>query len=363
MRFLKIFLLIFGFLSLVWANPLFAEGERKLSHQEALEIALETLKIPERYILSGSNDLFDYYPTWTFYLEDKDNREDRIEIRVDAENGMLRFYANYNPEEATKAMTEDEAKTLALSFLEAHLSPEEFQQLYLILNIRWSFYEENPSYEFNFRRSVNGYPFLQDGIIVTIYNGKVHRYDVKWTKVTPKPEGDKVMEPAQARALFHSHFGLELGYIPDTPYFDYGFTDKELTLAYYPKAEGVYLDTKNQTFFRNYGHLVPKIPLYTVEPMSRENKGITKALDLDQEGAKKIARDFISLPGNFNLQGSFRTENNFWTFAWGLDEDQMERTVVTVDGNTGEITKYYTPESLIGSTKDMNVDWWSTFLS
>ena len=354
MRFLRVCLIIFGLVCMFSSSAL-AAAEQKITSQEALDIAVKKLNIPESYKMVSSNDLFGYYPTWTFYLEEEGEKENRIEVRVDAENGMIRFANFYNYNLDYKVIAESDAKKVALEYIKAQFSEEDYRQLYLVPNHRWSYYTDDTSHEFKFRRSVNGYPFLDDGVVVSVHSGGVGRFEVKWTKELPTLDEKDVLTATKVSDLYHQQLGLDLSYLPDNSYFELGVEDKKLTLAYLPRLGQGYFDTVTKGFYWGYGNLlIPRSITY--ELMSTEKKSLVKELNLDRAETLKIAESFISLPANYTPQSTMKLGENFWFFAWGVGDDYKQRIGVVVDSDTGEIVSYYGSEKLNNGSKDIKFD-------
>jgi len=179
-----------------------------------------------------------YTDNTTYHFSASWNKEKQgsCYAQFDAVTGELLSYSNYNWTDGSKTpskyISSDSAKQKAESFLKAQKSAK-FQTSKFSENTNRVYYltgknaENQDSYSFNYYRLVNGIPFYNDYMCVTVdgATGKVTGYYENWSDATFDSAKD-AMTAEQAMNSYVKFFDLNYYYVPVTEN-----EDKELEMA------------------------------------------------------------------------------------------------------------------------------------
>jgi len=164
----------------------------------------------------------DYYDLWA---------------RVDATSGRIYSFSQYssNDNAAKGSLTKEQATAIAQEFIKK-MEPQLSQEVKLNLSEAWNVSpvaEDKlpPQWTIQFTRQVNGVPFPNDGMRVTVsgVTGKIMSYELNWTEQSFPPI-NKAMGPVQANEKFLALAPITLCYSPITT----SGTASEFKLVYKP---------------------------------------------------------------------------------------------------------------------------------
>lgn len=293
------------------ATPL-KERKEELTQKEAFDILKSMIDIPEGYELDHANynDRSHYSEenaSWRFYFREKDNRSHykRLSATIDAKTGELlnyrnedrhRYYDKEEPEEIEVNVTKEEAKEIALNFINK-AAGSKLDKLYITTprDIKHHPDEEPSAYRVNFVRKENGIEVLNQNINLTISSetGEILYYYLRWTDVD-FPEVEDLLTKEKAKELLLSSYDMKIDYY--VPYADKDEKEnKEANLVYMPNFKvynyNVYLDAKtgkwiNEETGKEYTEEKPKaidIKGHTAEDALQSMLDY-KFFDLDDEG-------------------------------------------------------------------------------
>lgn len=359
--------LIFTFLLSITA-PAMAQGESaKISQEQALKIAQDTLGISdnlkniqisyreEEY--SGSRRIWEFSWDNSFFGEWHNYR-----VEVDADTGDIISYSEHQNwdryQKAVKARTEQDCKAIAESFLKKVI-PQKFSQLaekdnpYKDYQL-WDSYGPR-QYNFAYERKVNGIPFAENNINISINadNGKVMNFYSNWDASASFPAATPKIEAGDAEKMFNEKFGLRLNYIQPYSYSPLNNSNnkKEHVKLYYTLGDYYFgmpmVDANSGRMIDQYGKDISVqkqvyLPVKEEPTVTPVNK---KTLSLDE--AKEKVKQYISIPEDFTLRSSRYNEGwgtgsqKVWDFDYGLSNYGGGGSLnVGIDAVTGDIIRY-----------------------
>lgn len=342
------------------------------SLENAIKIARTTFEIPADYKFNssisteGTRKIF--YLSWN--SSDTTNMKN-INVRID-DTGMILGYDSYSPDDYVlnrklPAISRQDAKIKADELIKK-IDPKLLPQLK---------YEENSqnnlldsSYYLGYYRVVNGIPFYNDRVNLTINRetGKLLSYNRQWTDVASFPAVVNIKTQAQAQEAYKSNLGLKLiykySYTDDkvktyavyTPVYDNGsyavnaFTGEKIQVGY--GYYGTYYDKGMGGVMSNQSMKSERAADIVLNP--DEIKAVDDAAKLKTaEEAEKIVRDtkFLGLTDDFkltwtNLNQNYPDRNEYvWNLNFNKEDKEDPNTnayvSVSINANTGVITNFY----------------------
>lgn len=234
----------------------------KISKDNAKAIALKLLsesfntKLNEasfnsRIELRTNNDItgkgYVWDLNWYSYSE-KSNKN--INVSIDADTGKLlnaNIYDYSDGNQNLASITKGEAQKIAESFAKK-MNPEEFSNTRLVDKSAQSYYYERngSNYSFNYLRLLNGIPFRDNGLSVTVdgVTGKVSSYSVRWTDNIAVPDTSGIITAEKANEVYRTNYDFKLNY--KQYYGSFSSNNEQIyKLVYVPESSsGVFLDAK-----------------------------------------------------------------------------------------------------------------------
>lgn len=332
-------------------SPVLAGPSPPVTKEQALSVAREKVEIPAGlklvnifYRLEQSGN-----QVWSFGWNSGDPAQPtEINADVDAVTGRLRNFYLYSPElyRGTNKFNLAQAKAIAEKYVQTN-NASEYNQLIMEApqsdNIGNA--EKLPAMQYSFRynRIVNGHPFWDNGISITVngVNGKVSSYSFNWDS-SPIPDVRDTVYLSQAKKIFDEQLGLELGYFrrPDMS------QGNKPDLGYsYPNSNGnLYIDAQTGEVIDFLGTVL-QTQRNTNQPVS-EPADIpafeTGPVNLSIEQAIALIKKRINVPEDYTLTNTWYMENlqglttPTWNFSWTGKNQGYVNAGVTVNG---EITQ------------------------
>jgi len=339
-----------------------AEGNKGL--ERAIKTAKEKFPIPDDYKFDYNVSTEGGKNIWYLSWSSKDGFGRQISVRVD-ENGTILSYNRYDPNDYPSQkkfpnVSKQEAKAIAENFIRK-VNPKAAE------NIRYMENNQNYAYEyeyyFNFIRLVDGVPFYDNNITISVNNetGEVRNYYYQWDDTLVFPGVDKAITLEQAQNAYKEKLGLRLAYsyIADgdslkvypayTPkYNNNSFAIDALTgerikvSGYY----GAYYDMEAQKSM-NAANGAAEAELTAEELKAVEE--VSKLLTIQQ--AEKIARNskVLGLTNEFKLSYSYLSrgwphkEDFIWYLSFAKESSGNDYRYVglDLDARSGEIKSFY----------------------
>lgn len=344
-----------------------AQTGTKVELQQAIQIAKQALNIND----SGYNFNSNYSESnnrKSWYLSWNSTTNGNISVTVDADTGEILNYYSWKPDNETTSRipkyTEDEAKKAAINFLEK-VAPDKFKQTKEIENKNGTYNMNdiyyNPDYNFTFVRLVNGIPYRNNQITVSVGKNtlEVHSYYLNWDNIT-FPDSKASISNDEAIKIFKDKLGLKLQYnLVYSQVYDGNSSKPQAILvysiyknspidaltgevidsnSYYSTAYGV-AGNKEMGMGSTYNDLSPQ------EQKAVENTG--KYMTKDK--ALQIVKN--SLPftiGNeykldsANLYSDYTGTSANWNFSFSYNKDNNYNYIsASVDAVTGELKSFY----------------------
>jgi hypothetical protein len=344
-------------------------AEAKITKDQAIELAKKTVAIPDGYTLQNVNLYSGYMqqgPVWNLNYVKKqgDQYLGNETIQIHGITGKLVGYNLYNNDPSYKPSFPPKvdyqgAKDIAAKWL-AQVNPEAAAQTkYNDSNERMA---KPPlrgavQYELRYDRVVNGIPFPQNFVSVTVNgDGDVVGYNANWTDGLTFDDPKGVIGAEAALEKLHELTEPTLAYI--TPY--QGKQRKPI-LVY--NMDVFPLDAKSGSVYTGGGiqpDLKPNVTPLTEKPLG-EIPAATLNLTKDEAIAKVTAA--FKLPDGVKLQDASYSENvddvsgktvSSWNIRWSsyvneadakLGKQPGNEVFATVNAKTGEIMSFNQYES------------------
>jgi len=206
---------------------IFAQG--KIDLQKAIEIAKSTFEVPNDFTnFSFNYDTYDHSENWSLSWTTPsqtypNNSAGNINITVNASNGEITsmYYwrqISNNDLFAFPKISRDEARIVAEKLLN-RLDPSKLKMLRHISNADQIIPLTLPhSYTFKWERMVNGIPFPNDGVQISVdaQTGQITNYQMTWTDESFPSPNDSI-SISQAKHDFYRADNLELQYYLSNP--------------------------------------------------------------------------------------------------------------------------------------------------
>lgn len=369
----------------VMAGPAAAaqEGGGKLTQEQAMEIAKKAFDITLDNKNMGINyreDEMNGKKTWDFNWNIQIVNTFRgYNVSVDADTGEILSYGeneNWDPnikKKLPKPITKEAALAVARSLAE-RLQPQRIGQTKLSTEDLPNYNYYGPQqYSFNFVRQINGIPFPEDSIRVTInaHSGRANNYYFNWNDSLTFAAPDKAISKDEAEKLFRSKIGLSLRYFRMYGPLPVMLANKEVPL-YYLSGDSVYggtvtvIDALNGKVIDYLGKEKVVQKVY-VQPAADNIPGEAAAgKTVSLEEAKELARRSINIPADYILQYSSYREGwgpdsaKVYDLNFGPEDYRSGQTVnISIDAVTGELrqfSKYQEPWNE-NESSEIKYDW------
>lgn len=343
-------------------SPAMALGESpKISQDQAMKIARDTLGIPDNLKNVNMSYREEGYPynkkVWEFMWDDsKFGKWHNYRVEIDAESGeIVSFNEDQDWNQYIKpknSKSEEECRNIAEAFLK-QISPEKFSQIKEIempgKDRNW--YQYGPKrYDFGYHRVVNGIPFTENGLNISINadNGKVLSYYSNWDTSLSFPKALAAVTPEQAEKTFREKVGLRLNYL------QFGYSPvgvKKPVQLYYSMWENygpsAMIDAVTGNVVDSFGKevTVQNRVYLTAKPEPEPVKGDEKTITADEAKAK--VEEFIVIPGDYTARSTRYSEGwgpgsqKIWEFQFGPGDFKGGASIyVTVNAVTGDLLSY-----------------------
>lgn len=363
-------LLICAFLALTVVAPAFAAPGPKVSLEEAVAVAKAAFPVPAAFteFRSGFSSWGDNL-RWEFNWEApaKSETPGHLSVTVDAETkdilSMYTWQHDPAPKPALPAHSRAEAEKVAREFA-AKIQPR-FAETRLAENRYPELYYGNvEQYEFFFERLVNGIPFAQDGIRVSVDANslRIVGYNYNWSKDAVFPAPEQVIDQKKAAEAFFGKAAPRLIYFRPRPD---GDKERPVLLVYSTEETGRYgvdaLTGEVILLDQWYGYEKGGMggePAMAQERARKDEVDITPAEEaeikelaglLTQEEALAKATAVVKVPAGYKLTNTGLSKNweypslRRWDFSWSLEskgENRGGSLHASVDAKTGDLISF-----------------------
>lgn len=351
------------------------EQQAAVSLEQAIITAKETFPVPGQldrfstgYNQSDKNSFWEL--RWYCSSEPGGN----MNISVDTETGEIwSMYRWLQPEPGKEykglpKFTKEEAKITAVALVEK-IQPERFKETRLQPANDYfpmTFFKERGQieYNYNFARVINGIPFPENGISVTVSGdtGEVIGFNVRWEDTLNFPSAAGRITPQRAEQVFRTDAEPELFYFrPHLP----GGKEVPLKLVYrlpglrnevlINALTGELLNKDEELFAYDLygagGGAESRSSLAKEEAVNLtrvEECAVEEAKNLlSRDKALEMAVSLIKVPADFKLSSS-RLEQDYmfndkksWHFNWQAGDNSNQRWMdVSVDAASGELVLF-----------------------
>lgn len=342
--------------------------EAKLTKEDAIQSAKKYVEIPAGYKLQSANLNSDWSPTgtrsvWYLYFtkQEGDLNYGNISVNVDANTGALLGFNIYenDPDQRPSfppKVNFGDAKEIANQWL-SKANASVFNQLKY--NGRYEDDVKPPldgyvQYNFTYERVVNGVPFPQDSVTVSVNgDGKVINYYSNWTDNVKFENKDQIISLEEATQEFRNK--SKLGLLYQVPYqVSYQGNEKKAYTAY--TLETYMMNAKTGEWWSQFGD--PISPTADEKPLADKPLAEKPAANknLSKDDAVKAVEKSFRIPSNFTLQNAsyneyFNIENgetvSSWNLSWGQSGDQEDiargrigSIWANVNAKTGEVMNF-----------------------
>ncbi len=356
----------------------FAQSDKEL--EEAIKIATVKLDIPDsftnfEYNVNVRDNETIWYLNWNDDKQDYDNES--ISVTINDKGSILNYshyrYRDYSNRSVLPQLTKEQAREIADTFINK-IDSRIFAQLKAVENFQPSI--GDMSYNFNYRRVVNGIPFYGNTVSIRVDSdtGSIENYRIDWTEDVDFPAADNVISLEQAQEAYIKNLGLKLIYVYDNqgneikiypvynPDYDYNeyidaITGEKINVNddLYGLRGGAGGGTYDLTAMNEQKAMSELAD--AGRPLSPEEKKAIEQISnlISQKGAGEIAKHFdvLDLDDTFKLDnaGLYKDWASKEKFIWTLDFNNREDAdnkkqdykyvSVTLNAGTGEIESFY----------------------
>jgi hypothetical protein len=337
----------------------------------AINIAKSLFTIPADYSnFESSISSEDGQNVYYLYWRTKGSDNAYISVRINGTGTVLGYetykYSDYTQSKKLPKVSRQEAKTKADAFIKK-VNPSISTQIKYVDSYQNDIKEN--FYYFTYYRIVNGLPFYNDRVNVTVNKetGNVQNYNTMWTEGLTFPKPGSEISTEQAKEAYKAKLGLRLQY-------KYSYSDEKLKtfLVYTPRySNDVYAIEAftgdkvkvGNGYYGNYstGAITEKAMLDIASGVGNgvvlspeEQKAIQDAAKLKtKDDAEKIARDtaFLELTKDYelkdyNLSQVYPTKDEYiwslsFTKASADNKSAGDYLSVSINANTGRIMSFY----------------------
>ncbi|WP_416198272.1 MAG: Peptidase M4 [Sporanaerobacter sp.] len=337
----------------------FAQQNFDKQLKEAITKSKELFNIGKEYD-KFSSDVSSYDGKTAFHLNWSDSKEKLGSINVSVTvDGEILSYSKYKPyygENRPKLpkVSKDQGLKIAKDFI-GKVSPDIAKNMeYVDRDEQLDIYSD--SYNYFFTRTVNGIPYSENNINITVDNitGEVRDYYTNWDKDIVFSEAKDVISNEKAQELYKEKIGLKLIY--KTSYME---TEPRLYLTYASLRNDVGIDAKNGEVVQidYYG------PYYEGMDMHMGAKGEENAEDLSpdeqkavesvsglisEEEAEKLGRKYLEIDKDYKLESAnlYKNWKNKGEYKWYLgfvkNVNGVEKySNVAINAKSKELISFY----------------------
>lgn len=265
-------------------------GKTNISADQAVQIAKSSFTIPEKYTQLNTNfNDYNNRPVYSLNWNSPEPPGGSFHVEVDANSGEIVSMGNWDqlskPSFKIPKITAAEAEKEALNLV-AKLAGKYMPELTLVKDAGQVITINNYQpfmYNFHWIRTVNGVPFPENGINISVSGdkGQVTNYTFNWTKDLVFPDSANVISQETAEKTFTNTPMLELQYYL-TPVAKPNDPNPQRVLPVY--------NLSNQ-------YLGGSIDAVSGKPISPDSSaGIYKGMDYTSGSAKNIAQPNLSAP-------------------------------------------------------------------
>lgn len=364
------------------ASPAMAQGESvKVSQEEALKIARTAFDIPENLKnvqISYREEEYNNKKIWNFNWDvSRFYNYHSISVGIDAETGdVLNYFESQDwtqKQKPTKLKTKDECKNIAATLMQK-VAPQKFSQTKEKISLYPDVYDgyNGPiTYNFSFERQVNGIPFPENTINITVNaeTGKVATYHFNWDSNLNFPTIDKAISVEKAEKIFREQLGLQLAYIGPYGWSSAPVANKKTVELYYTISDSkrwygysVLIDANSGKQIDGFGKEI-EVAQKVYRPVKDEPLIPVPEKTLTLEEARAKVQEFINIPSEYKLQSSRYSEGwgginrTTWDFQYSPDMYGSEKQLnVVVNALTGEVLNYNRWDIRRGELQDLPVN-------
>jgi S-layer homology domain len=332
-----------------------AAEKAKLSKEAALNIARQL--VPNGLELENvsfrSADIWRTFPEWTFIWVKKDQNQNEIAfsytVSIHADSGELTGYSRYEQHPSKPVYTSRtsyaEAQKLAEQFLTRHNPAKAAAtRLYLRgLPQPKTPLDSDTSYTFRFVRLVDGVPFPDNGVDITVSAaGTVTSYTLTWSDEVRFEKPKRMLSPEEAVKLFKQHAKAKLSYV--LPWDAQG-EGRDTPILAYQNPFSFYLDAGDGTPLTET--LAPlkteaEEPPASAKRLSPRHTGSP----LGQDAAVQLAEQTFDLSG-YHLRAANYNEKDHngnrpvWNLEYEAKNDPSRSYVfIAIDALNGDVYHY-----------------------
>jgi hypothetical protein len=198
---------------LIPAQGFAVESDKGL--ERAIKTAKETFTVPDDYNFDYNVSTENGKNVWYLSWRSKDGLGGQISVRLD-DSGTILSYNRYDPNDYPKQkkfpeVSKQEARAIAESFIKK-VNPEAATKIRCVENNQN--YVGEYDYNFNYIRLVNGVPFYDNNITISVNSetGEVRNYYYQWDDTLVFPVADKAITLEKAQNAYKENLGLRLVY-------------------------------------------------------------------------------------------------------------------------------------------------------
>ncbi|CAH2215050.1 YcdB/YcdC domain-containing protein [Tepidibacter aestuarii] len=335
---LSLFVLVF-----IISSCTFVFADEKVSKDEAKKVAINTV---EKYFDIDINDEFDVTVdkgyeegTWDINICRGDKNYIDIDVFIESDKTVSSVYI-YAHDKSDKEITKFGARKLADNIVNK-MNPDKLK------NTKCIEAEDDYSFDFKYRRVLNGVDFAYEGINITVdkESGRVSDYSLNWNNDLDIPKVENVIDKDKATKIIEDN--IEMRYMYMNTYDKDGNEKVKLMYNPYYKTSSMvdakdgeleyYIKNINRDIMskENYKESISvKMPSYNLTEQEAKNFSIQKM--------KELLNEDINIKSIEEL-GDSNKENTSKGKAWGIKfsyKDEKENEVngkLVIDKNNKEI--------------------------
>lgn len=342
-----------------------AKAASGTSLEQAIKIAKSSFTVPEDYAEFSS--YYNEYGEKTSWWLTWRNQGGEMSIEVDAQSGDILRMSHYVSREQSSVklpeLSYQAAKAIADQLVQK-LQPERSRDLVLYEDPERPSLDVNPwgppTYSFRYQRTVEGIPFPNNGINVSVNGdtGEIISYSFDWYhEKLQVPE--QVLTSEEAQEIFAREFPLELQYLrtqpekrDEKPVIKLVFKLRHPHLVKIDPVSGAVLESEEyygiaEDAGRSGMAMAVEAKIELTPEEAREVAKIEKLLT--REEAVKSAMAVLQLSDQYRLESSRlhqlwdEPDRVVWQLSWQSSQDKEYRgsASATVDGETGELLSFY----------------------
>lgn len=344
-----------------------------VSLEQAIKIAKGAFTVPEGFDQFNTGfEQSDKSSFWELRWFRSGEPYGEMRVRVNAETGEIwsmhrwtpplpgqafRGLPKYTREQAENVAADIAGKLQPQRFKDTRLQPAQDYYQPLLHQERGQI-----EYRYYYARHINGIPFLENGLNVTISGdtGEVIGFDLRWDDTSKFPPASGRIDQGRAEQIFRAESSPQLFYF--RPPVQGG---KEVPLKLVYRLPGpqdqVLIDAftgkllnREEEYFFSFDHMhgggEPAMRKIKEEKLTPVEEGAVSHVTnvLSREKALEAANSLLKIPQGFTLRNS-RLEQDYyfrekmtWHFNWDSGDGENRKWIeVQVDAVKGELVSYY----------------------